>query len=69
MTVSLSETERQKVRMYLGFGRGLDIHPRLESRFSGWLSAEEYAQVTDTLTKLDAIAWISRRKSCAANPA
>lgn len=55
MTVSLSETERQKVRMYLGFGRGLDIHPRLESRFSGWLSAEEYAQVTDALTKLDAI--------------
>lgn len=55
MTVSLSEGERQKVRMYLGFGRGRDIHPRLETRFDGWLSSEEYAQVTDTLTKLDAL--------------
>jgi hypothetical protein len=55
VTVSLSETERQKVRMYLGFGKGRDIHPRLETRFDGWLSAEEYAVITDTLTKLDAL--------------
>jgi len=55
VTVSLSESERQKVRMYLGFGRGRDIHPRLETRFDSWLSPEEYAQVTDTLTKLDAV--------------
>ena len=53
MTVSLSEAERQKVRLYLGYGRGRDINPRLESRFDGWLSAEEYAQITDALTKLD----------------
>ena len=55
MTVSLSESERQKVRMYLGFGRGRDIHPRLETRVDSWLSPEEYAQITDTLTKLDAL--------------
>lgn len=55
MTVSLSEAERQKVRMYLGYDRGRDIHPRLESRFDAWLSAEEYAQITATLTALDAL--------------
>lgn len=55
MAVDLTEAQRAKVRLYLGFGRGRDIHPRLESRFTGWLSAEEAAEVTDVLAKLDAI--------------
>jgi len=55
VAVDLTEAQRAKVRLYLGFGRGRDIHPRLESRFTGWLSAEEAAEVTDVLAKLDAI--------------
>ena len=55
MTVSLPEAQRQKVRLYLGYGRGRDIHPRLESRFEGFLTTEEGAEITDVLTKLAAI--------------
>lgn len=55
MTVSLTEAQRQKVRLYLGYGRGRDIHPRLESRFEGFLTTEEGDEITDVLTKLAAI--------------
>ena len=55
MTVALTETQRQKVRLYLGYGRGRDLHPRLESRFEGFLSTEEADEITDVLTKLAAL--------------
>lgn len=55
MSVDLTEAQRQKVRLYLGYGRGRDIHPRLESRFTGFLSTEEAAEIDDVLAKLDAI--------------
>lgn len=54
-TVDLTEAQRQKVRLYLGYGRGRDIHPRLESRFTGFLSTEEAAEIDDVLTKLAAL--------------
>ena len=55
MAVDLTEAQRQKVRLYLGYGRGRDIHPRLESRFEGFLSAEEADEIADVLAKLAAI--------------
>lgn len=55
MTVALTEAQRQKVRLYLGYGRGRDLHPRLESRFEGFLSTEEADEITDVLTKLAAL--------------
>lgn len=55
MAIDLTEAQRQKVRLYLGYGRGRDIHPRLESRFEGFLSAEEADEIDDVLTKLAAI--------------
>lgn len=55
MTVALTEAQRQKVRLYLGYGRGRDLHPRLESRFEGFLSSEEADEITDVLTKLAAL--------------
>jgi len=53
--VALTETQKASVRRYLGFGRGRDIHPELESRFVGWLSTEEETQISATLTQLDAL--------------
>lgn len=50
--MALTETQKAGVRRYLGFGKGRDIHPELESRFVGWLSAEEETQIAATLTKL-----------------
>lgn len=55
MAVDLTEAQRQKVRLYLGYGRGRDIHPRLESRFTGFLTTEEAAEIADVLAKLAAI--------------
>lgn len=54
-TVDLTEAQRQKVRLLLGYGRGRDIHPRLESRFAGFLTTEEAAEIVDVLAKLDAL--------------
>lgn len=53
--MALTETQKASVRRYLGFGRGRDIHPELESRFVGWLSTEEETQISATLTQLDAL--------------
>lgn len=53
--MALTEAQKGGVRRYLGFGRGRDIHPELESRFIGWLSAEEETQIAATLTQLDAL--------------
>lgn len=53
--MALTETQKAGVRRYLGFGRGRDIHPELESRFVGWLSAEEETQIAATLAQLDAV--------------
>ena len=55
MSVDLTEAQRQKVRLFLGYGRGRDIHPRLESRFAGFLTTEEAAEIVDVLAKLDAL--------------
>lgn len=52
--MALTETQKASVRRYLGFGKGRDIHPELESRFDGWLSAEEESLIATTLTRLDA---------------
>jgi len=49
--VALSEAQKAQVRLYLGFDRGRDLHPALESRWA-WLSAEEEALVTGTLAAL-----------------
>lgn len=53
--MALTETQKAGVRRYLGFGRGRDIHPQLESRFVGWLTAEEETQIAATLAQLDAV--------------
>lgn len=53
--MALTETQKAGVRRYLGFGKGRDIHPELESRFIGWLSAEEETIIAATLTSLDAV--------------
>lgn len=53
--MALTETQKAGIRRYLGFGKGRDIHPELESRFVGWLSAEEEALITTALTQLDAV--------------
>ena len=53
--MALTETQKASVRRYLGFGKGRDIHPELETRFVGWLSAEEEALITTALTQLDAV--------------
>ncbi len=55
MGVDLTEAQRQRVRLYLGYGRGRDIHPRLESRFTSFLSTEEAAEIDDVLAKLAAL--------------
>lgn len=52
--MALTETQKASVRRYLGFGKGRDIHPELETRFEGWLSAEEEALIATALTRLDA---------------
>ena len=67
MAVDLTEAQRQKVRLYLGYGRGRDIHPRLESRFEGFLSAEEADEIaarvlaTGKTIKLDPMNSYQRR--------
>lgn len=51
----LTTSEQEKVRLYLGFRRGRDLYPELESQFTGYLTDEEVAEVRDVLSKLAAI--------------
>lgn len=53
--MALTETQKAGIRRYLGFGKGRDIHPELETRFDGWLSAAEETIIGTTLTSLDAV--------------
>jgi Lon protease-like protein len=49
--VALTEAQRAASRLYLGYGRGRDLHPALESRWDA-LSPEEEAQVVSALALL-----------------
>lgn len=51
--MALTSTEQASVRLYLGYERGFEMNPRLESKL-GALSAEEEAQVRAVLAKLAA---------------
>jgi len=52
--VALTETQKAKVRAYLGWQRGYDLNSALEDKLAN-STAEEEAIVTATLTRLDAI--------------
>jgi hypothetical protein len=49
--VALTETQKTKVRMYLGYERGFDLNSRLESRMISF-SAEEETEVGSVLVDL-----------------
>lgn len=54
--MALSEAQKAQVRLYLGFDRGYDLHPALESRFQpGALTSDEESLIGTTLTNLAAI--------------
>ena len=52
--MALTETQKTRVRMYLGYERGFDINSRLASKLIS-LSAEEETEVGGVLTQLTAI--------------
>lgn len=54
--MALSEAQKADVRLYLGFARGRDLNPQLESRLdAGVLSTEEETRIGATLTLLGQI--------------
>lgn len=51
--MALTEAQRADIRLYLGFDRGYDLHPALESRFAaGRLTLEEEARIASALSAL-----------------
>lgn len=52
--MALLSSQLAAVRMYLGYERGFDLNPRLESKLVA-LSADEEAQVVAVLAKLAAL--------------
>lgn len=52
--MALSATQKAQVRLYLGYERGYDLHPELESKLDSF-SAEEETQVVAVLASLAAL--------------
>lgn len=54
--MALSASQLADVRRFLGYDRGYDLHPRLESRFApGALTAEEESRIGATLAAIGEI--------------
>lgn len=52
--MALSESQRAQVRLFLGYDRGRDLHPALESRWDA-LNSDEETQVAAALSALSAL--------------
>ena len=52
--MALTETQKTRARMYLGYERGFDVNSRLESKLVS-LSAEEETELGGVLTQLAAV--------------
>jgi hypothetical protein len=51
--MALTELQKAQVRMWLGYERGFEMNPQLESKF-GDLTASEEALISAVLVRLDA---------------